>query len=278
MGYVYFEADPSQFGKIHIELFSSVALIDGKRELCNSGILIQSTDNGSNQIVTDLFPYGGYNDQFANLNGISYPVTSNGAVAAAGFIIGDIRIPNGDQQIYFPEKGADKDGQVELCVHISTKLDYDNILIEEYVGYVDQLFIFEIDWTVNTAMFSNIDVIKKDESLLLMMLYVNATITVQSYVCDDTNTIIDEPLFSLGQYFCICVGPEYDEDINYSVSGFKSMICSNNGKSRNLVRNYITDPLTDIDDGADGNGIHAIQSMVIKALWTMVIQSLLVKV
>ena len=96
-----------------------------------------------------------------------------------------------------------------------------------------------------------------------MTLDVNATITVQSYVCNDTNTIIDEPVFSPGRYFCICVGPEYDEDINYSVSGFKSMICSNNGKSRNLVRNYITDPLTDIDDGADGNGIHAIQSMVI---------------
>ena len=98
-----------------------------------------------------------------------------------------------------------------------------------------------------------------------MTLYVNATtITVQSYVCNDTNTIIDEPVFTPGQYFCICVGPEYDEDnTNYNVSGFKLTICSNNnGKSWNLVRNYITDPLTDIDDGADGNGIRAIQSMV----------------
>ena len=112
---------------------------------CNSGILIQSTDDGSNQIVTNLFPYGGYNDQFADLNGISYPVTSNGAVAAAGFIVDDIRIPNGDQQIYFPEKGAGKDGQVELCVRISTKSDYNNDSIEEYVGYVDQLFFVEID-------------------------------------------------------------------------------------------------------------------------------------
>ena len=79
MGYVYFEADPSQFGEIHIELFASVALIDGKRKLCNFGILIQYTDDGSNQIVTDSFPYGGYNAQFANLNGISYPVTSDGS-------------------------------------------------------------------------------------------------------------------------------------------------------------------------------------------------------
>ena len=72
-----------------------------------------------------------------------------------------VRIPNGDQQIYFPEKGAGKDGQVELCIRISTNSDYDNDLIEEYVGYVDQLFIVEIDWTANTATFSNIDVIKK---------------------------------------------------------------------------------------------------------------------
>ena len=124
MGYVYFEAaDSSQFKKFHVELFASVALIDGKhRKPCNSGILIQSTDDGSNQIVTNLFPYGGYNDQFADLHEISYPVTSNGAVAAAGFIIGDIRIPNGDQQIYFPEKGVGKDGQESsraVCPYIN---------------------------------------------------------------------------------------------------------------------------------------------------------------
>ena len=105
-----------------VELFASVALIDGKRKLRNSGILIQSTDNGSNQIVTNLFPYGGYNDQFANLNGISYPVTSNGTVAAAGFIIGDIPIPNVNQQIYFLEKGVGKDGQESsraVCPYIN---------------------------------------------------------------------------------------------------------------------------------------------------------------
>jgi len=256
MGYAYFEVHPSMFGQIHVELFAGA--ING--ESCDSGVLLQSTDD--NQIVTDSFPYGDYNEQFADLNGVTYPVTSNGAVAAAVFIIGDIRIPDGDQQMYFPNKGVGEDGQAEICVRMSTKFDYDNDSVEEYVGYVDQYFVVEIDWTANTATFTNVDVFEEDAGPLLMNLDVNATADVKSYICDDDNAIIEQPVFGPGQYFRICVGPEDDEDDNYSVSGFKALICSNDGETRNLVQNYATDPLTNIDNEADQNGVRAIRSMV----------------
>jgi hypothetical protein len=255
-GYAYFEAHPSQLGKIHVELFAGA--VDG--EPCDSGVLLESTEG--NQIVTDSFPYSGYNKQFEDLDGISYPATSNGQVVAAVFIIGDFRLPNGDKQIYFPNKG-DKDGQIELCVRMALKADYDGDSIEEYVGFVDIYFDVAIDLTANTEVFWNNKVYEVLDVPSYLETDVNATINMKSYICDDDNEIVDRPVFGPGEAFSICVGPADDvDDDNYSVEDFKTLICKNEGETRHLVKNYVPDVLTAVDSEADEDGVRAVRSVV----------------
>ena len=58
-----------------------------------------------------------------DLDGISYPATSNGQVNTVISFIADLRhTKGGKQQICFPNKG-DKDGQVEICICILLKDD-----------------------------------------------------------------------------------------------------------------------------------------------------------
>jgi hypothetical protein len=257
-GYAYFEAHPDQLqpGKIHVELFAGAA--DG--EPCDSGVLLESTEG--NQIVTDSFPYGGYNKQFEDLDGISYPATSNGVVVAAVFIIGDFRLPNGDKQIYFPNKG-DKDGQIEICVRMALKADYDGDSIEEYVGFVDTYFDVAIDLTANTEVFWNNKVYEVIDVPSYLETDVNATINMKSYICDDDNEIVDRPVFGPGEAFSICVGPADDvDDDNYSVEDFKTLICKNEGETRYLVNNYVPDVLTIVDREANEDGVRAVRSVI----------------
>jgi hypothetical protein len=257
-GYAYFEAHPSQLvpGKIHVELFAGAVA----GEPCDSGVLLESTEG--NQIVTDSFPYGGYNKQFEDLDGISYPATSNGQVVAAVFIIGDFRLPNGDEQIYFPNKG-DKDGQIELCVRMALKADYDGDSIEEYVGFVDTYFDVAVDLTANTEVFWNNKVYEVLDVPSYLETDVNATINMKSYICDDENEIVDRPVFGPGEAFSICVGPADDvDDDNYSVEDFKTLICKNEGETRHLVKNYFPDVLTTVDSEADEDGVRAVRSVV----------------
>jgi hypothetical protein len=255
-GFAYFEAHPSQLapGNIHVELFAGAVI----GEPCDSGVLLEST--AGNQITTDSFPDSTYNSQFEDLDGISYPATSNGEVVAAVFIIGDFRLPNGDQQIYFPNKG-EKDGQIELCVRMALKVDYDGDSIEDYVGFVDTYFDVAVDLTANTATFWNNKVYEVLEVPSYLETDVNATITMNSYICDDENVEVERPVFGPGEAFSICVGPDVDDD-NYSVEDFKTLLCKNEGESRHLVKNYVPDILTTVDSEADEDGFRAVRSVV----------------
>lgn len=257
-GFAYFEAHPSQLapGNIHVELFAGAVV----GEPCDSGVLLESTEGS--QITTDSFPEVGYNKQFEDLDGISYPATSNGQVVAAVFIIGDFRLPNGDKQIYFPNKG-DKDGQIELCVRMALKADYDGDSIEDYVGFVDTYFDVAVDLTANTATFWNNKVYEVLDVPSYLETDVNATITMKSYICDDENEEVDRPVFGPGEAFSICVGPADDvDDDNYSVEDFKTLICKNEGETRHLVKNYVPDVLTTVDSEADEDGVRAVRSVV----------------
>ncbi|OEU14562.1 hypothetical protein FRACYDRAFT_241110 [Fragilariopsis cylindrus CCMP1102] len=254
-GFAYFEAHPSQLapGNIHVELFAGAVI----GEPCDSGVLLEST--AGNQITTDSFPDSTYNKQFEDLDGISYPATSNGEVVAAVFIIGDFRLPNGDQQIYFPNKG-EKDGQIELCVRMALKVDYDGDSIEDYVGFVDTYFDVAVDLTANTATFWNNKVYEVLEVPSYLETDVNATITMNSYICDDENVEVDRPVFGPGEAFSICVGPADDD--NYSVEDYLTLICKNEGETRHLVKNYVPDVLTTVDSEADEDGVRAVRSVV----------------
>jgi hypothetical protein len=195
-------------GTVEVELWAGVE----QDEACATGVLLESTDVYT--ITVDSFQYSGYNEESSDYGGDTdlFPSTSNGWIGAAEFSINDFKIPSGDKQIYFQDRG-DKDGQVEVCVRMAIKADYDGSNPTKYVSYVDTMFDVGIGLTANFESFNEQKVQIYANQPANFDTVVSATIDVTAYICsnDDTSRV-GAPTFSPGQKFSICVGPSDDAD------------------------------------------------------------------
>jgi hypothetical protein len=265
VGYGYFEAHPLQVaerGSITLEIFANVP---DDEEDCDNGVLVESVPADNFIIGVDSTPFPGYNEMYKDIEGKSYPATTNGKVGSSEFSISDFRYPKGDKQIYFPNRGGDgnQDGTVEFCLRLSIKKDYTRDGQLEYVSYIDTRYKIDIDLTANFESFSD----------QVVQIYANrptdfdtevvATIDVDTFVCDDDNSRVpDTKSYGIGQDFRICVGPSDDADENYEVEKFVEVKCGNAGEKRTLVDNFQVDPLTSIDVNSDSNGVLGVNSVV----------------
>jgi len=181
-GYVYFEVHPStlEANKVNIELFAGVT----NNNPCSSGVLLESSTDNPIVIFTRDFTTS-YLEQYADLDGPSYPATSNGAIGGAYYNIENFRLPTGDKKIYFPNKGDKigqyKDVQVELYIRLSTKDDYNGDSIEEYYDVVDFHVDFGLDLTANTVLFQGAKMYQAIETAN-MAAGNNATAIMKTYI------------------------------------------------------------------------------------------------
>ena len=90
VGFGYFEAHPLQVaeqGSITLEIFANVP---DDEEDCDKGVLIEIVPASNFIIGVDSTPFPGYNEMYKDIEGKSYPDTTNGKVGPNEFSISDL--------------------------------------------------------------------------------------------------------------------------------------------------------------------------------------------
>jgi len=246
----FFEAHQSQFEKgineaITIEVYANVP---GNGNDCMTGTLLESVGDEFT-ITTESTQYDEYNTDFQGITGSSdYPVTSEGKIGAATVTISDFQYTPTEvnKKIWFPGRG-DKDGEIELCIMTSLKIDHDNINGDQeyYVSHMDSKKTISID-------------------LMAKMEAVIQVVDVDTFLCNNKHEQVHQgKKYTSGQNFRICVGPTEEGVHNgYKVDNYIELICD----GRPLIIPEVVDdeeigPLRTIEDVYKNNKL-AIRSVL----------------
>ncbi|VEU34299.1 unnamed protein product [Pseudo-nitzschia multistriata] len=257
---VFFEAHPQQFIKknsvVDVALYAKVP----KGKSCDKGTLLSSAD-GYDVEVGELFEYPEYNKLYGG-KGPKFPSTSNGLIGAAEFIISDFTAPSGDSQIYFPGVG-DGDGEINLCVQVSTQIDYRGNGKKDIVSRIDTHYAVSVDLTGDFEKFEQTVKIQSTDASDLKD-QIQSAVDVTAFLCKKGNKPIEEITFREGEDFRICVQPVVEKDtrLDYSVVKFDEVVCSNKAEIRDVITKKGPDALTLVDKAPDKKGTLGFASVV----------------
>jgi len=216
-GQVYYETYPLTFDsnstyKVQVELFTGVT----QGRACSTGTMIASNKvNTSSYEMADTSAYT--------------KKTSNSIVGVSEFIVENIKTTDA-------YTGTPANGTVDLCVRCSKKSN------ETYVSHVDYHLNLTVDFLAKFSNFSQSVNITTTNTVAIDQTIIK-TIDVEAFLCDDFKAATTS--YKVGQMFNICVRPKSTFiDQGYSVSGFDTVTCKNDGSTRQVITNGVFDRLT----------------------------------
>jgi hypothetical protein len=218
----------------------------------------------------EIFPFPSYNDMYLDQFFECHPRSTGAIMAATEFKIFDPFGISSEGSLWYPAWGDSmkQRGVLQYCVRVivgtppvlppGQKNDEADEEKESDSSYIDTKFLIEGDRNeANFGQSTQGEIrIYSNQVIDSKSAYVmNQEIEIISFLCRiPGNDFVRLPKFGIGDNVSICVGPTEEYASDYEVIGFESVICKNDGQTRNLIdENGVPDALTVVEKNTIGH-------------------------